>query len=263
MNWVQHSINGPVATITLGAPKGPSRINVESAREWSGVLDQIEADESVAVAVFKADGPVWSAGGDLPEFSSRGEDAGDYILEIGEWINKVVTAIDGSSKLTVASVHGAAAGGGLGPMLACDFVIAADDASFTLGYSKLATNPDAGVSWFLPRLVGYRKALELYLTSERLSARQAQDLGMVNRVVAADQLENETAEWSGRFSKLPNHAVAATKSLLKASESSDLASHADAEIRSFAENTRSPDFSEGVAAFLERREPEFGRRLQD
>lgn len=257
MNWVEHSIEGPVATITLGAPKGPSRINVESAREWSGVLDQIEADDSVSVIVIKADGPVWSVGGDLPEFRTRGDQAHDYILEIGEWINKVVTALDGSSKLTIASVHGAAAGGGLGPMLACDFVIAAEDTSFTLGYSKLATNPDAGVSWFLPRIVGYRKALELYLTSERLSARQAQDLGMVNRVVAADDLESETGEWAARLGQLPNHAVASTKRLFKASESSDLAAHADDEISSFAGNTLNPEFTEGVNAFVERREPRF------
>lgn len=259
MSWIELSVEGSVATIVLGAPTGPSRINVESAREWLEVMQRVESDESVSVVAIRADGPVWSAGGDLAEFKSRGDDAHDFVLEIGEWINPVVAAIHASGKLTLAAVHGAVAGGGLGPMLACDFVIAAEGTTFTLGYSKLATNPDAGVSWFLPRLVGYRKALELYLTSERLTAARAKELGMVNVIVPDERVEAETDEWAERLSELPNHAVGATKRLMKASETASLPAHLDDEIRSFAENTKSPDFAEGVSAFLERRDPEFGR----
>ncbi len=259
MDWVQLSVDGAVATITLRAPSGPSRINVGSAREWFEALEEVEARDEVSVVVTRAEGPVWNAGGDLAEFRNRGGEAHDYILEIGEWINQVVVALDRSRKLTVASVHGAVAGGGLGPMLASDFVIAAEDTNFTLGYSKLATNPDAGVSWYLPRMLGYRKSLELYLTSDLLTAAEAQGLGVVNRVVAVEQLATETENWTRRFSQLPPHAVAATKRLLKASEKTPLDSHLDDEIRSFAENTKSPDFTEGVNAFLERRDPEFGQ----
>ncbi len=251
MPWTELKINGAVATITLTAPKGPSRINVESAREWLEVMKEAEKDESVSVILIKADGPVWSAGGDLPEFRSRGSESHDYILEIGEWINPVVSRIFRSRKLTMASVHGAVAGGGLGPMLACDFVIASRKTVFTLGYSKLATNPDAGVSWFLPRKVGYRKALELYLTSERLSAEDAMRLGLVNLVVSPEDLEAETNLWTERLAALPPHAVSSTKRLLQDSAGSTLEEHADAEIRSFAENTRHPDFADGVKSFLE------------
>jgi 2-(1,2-epoxy-1,2-dihydrophenyl)acetyl-CoA isomerase len=260
MAWIDFSVGGPVATITLGAPSGPSRINVESAKEWLDALNELERDAAVAVIVIKADGPVWNAGGDLPEFRERGGDAHDFVLEIGDWINPVVSALYRSAKLTVASVHGAVAGGGLGPMLACDVVIAADDTKLTLGYSKLATNPDAGVSWFLPRLVGRRKALELYLTSELLSAEDARALGIVNFVVPRGELESATADRVDRFAALSPHAVKATKQLLRSSEEATLESHLDAEIRSFADNTRHPDFAEGVAAFIERRDPEFGRQ---
>lgn len=251
MDWAQLSIDGGIATITLAAPKGPNRINVESAREWLGVLEEAESDDSVSVIAVRADGPAWNVGGDLPEFRSRGTDSHGYILEIGKWINPVVNRLHETPKLTVASVHGAVAGGGLGPMLACDFVIASEKTVFTLGYSKLATNPDAGVSWFLPRIVGYRKALELYLTSERLSAGTAQELGLVNLVVSHESLEVETGLWTERLSALPAHAVASTKRLLQQSAGSTLRDHAEAEIRSFAENTRNPDFAEGVRAFLE------------
>ena len=131
-----------------------------------------------------------------------------------------------SARLTVASVHGAVAGGGLGAMLACDVVIASEDTAFTLGYAKLATNPDAGVSWFLPRIVGYRKALELYLTSQRLSAAEALELGLVNFVVPSDELASATRKltselcsWprtrshppSSCFSRAPNQPWSATQ----------------------------------------------------
>lgn len=251
--WARLENDGPVATITLGAPKGPSRINVESARQWLKCLQDADADPEIRVIVVKAGGPVWSAGGDLPEFRNHGDDAHDFVLEIGEWINPVVALLHGSSKLTVASVHGAVAGGGLGAMLACDMIIASDETAFTLGYAKLATNPDAGVSWFLPRIVGYRKALELYLTSERLGATKALELGLVNFVVGSDDLESTTETMARQFAALAPNAVASTKQLLQESPEKTLAEHADAEIRSFAANTRSPAFAEGVASFLERR----------
>lgn len=259
MSWIELSVEDTVATIVLRAPKGPSRINVESAREWLSSLREAERRDDVSIIVVRADGPVWNAGGDLAEFRDRAGNAHDFVLEIGEWINPVVAALDCSGKLTLAAVHGAVAGGGLGPMFACDFVIAAEDTTFTLGYSKLATNPDAGVSWYLPRLVGYRKALELYLTSERLDAARAMELGLVNRVVPSGDLESETREWARRLAALPSHAVAETKRLMKASEREPLSAHLDDEIRTFAANTRHPDFTEGVSSFLERREPEFSK----
>ncbi|HTU15160.1 MAG TPA: enoyl-CoA hydratase/isomerase family protein [Solirubrobacterales bacterium] len=254
--WADLERSGSIATITLGAPKGPSRINVESAREWLDVLREADADPEIRVILHRAEGPVWSAGGDLAAFRELGDDAHDFVLEIGEWINPVVTLLHESPKLTVASVHGAVAGGGLGAMLACDVVIAADDTAFTLGYAKLATNPDAGVSWFLPRLVGYRKALELFLTSQLLSAREALDLGLINFVVPSAELAETTETMIREFSRLAPNAVESTKRLLQASPDAALAEHTDAEIRSFAGNTRSPAFAEGVAAFLDRRTAE-------
>jgi len=250
--WVELDRSGPVATITLKAPTGPSRINVESARQWLEALREADSAPDVRVIVNRAKGPVWSAGGDLPAFHKRGEDAHDFVREIGEWINPVVTLLHESRKLTVASAHGAVAGGGLGAMLACDVVIASEETAFTLGYAKLATNPDAGVSWFLPRIVGYRKALELYLTSQRLSAQEALELGLVNLVVPPDELASVTEKMAKEFSLLAPNAVASTKQLLQASETSTLERHADAEIRAFADNTRSSTFAEGVAAFLKK-----------
>ena len=254
-SWARLTVDAGVATITLAAPSGPSRINVRSAREWYEAVRAADADETVRAIVVRADGPVWSAGGDLAEFREHGEEAHDLIREIGAWVNPLALLLHETDKVTVASVHGAVAGGGVGLMAACDLVLAAAGTVLTLGYARLATNPDAGGSWFLPRRIGYRAALELYLTSDRLTAEQALALGLITRVVADAELEAQTTAFARRIAALPAHATAATKRLLRTSADVPLAVQLDAEIRGFADHTRHPDFAEGVAAFLDRRAP--------
>jgi 2-(1,2-epoxy-1,2-dihydrophenyl)acetyl-CoA isomerase len=121
----------------------------------------------------------------------------------------------------------------------------------------LAPTPDWGFCWLLPRLFGLRRALELYLTSDRLDAATARDLGLVNRVVADDALGAETARWAAEIAALDGHATAETKRLFRTGLDTPLAVQLEAEIATFADHTRHPDFAEGVAAFLERRPPRF------
>jgi 2-(1,2-epoxy-1,2-dihydrophenyl)acetyl-CoA isomerase len=255
--WARLAVDAGVATVTLTAPSGPSRINADSARAWCGRVREAVADPSVRVIVVGAEGPVWSAGGDLAAFAQLGDDAHDLIREIGRWVNPLARLLHESDAISVAAVHGAAAGGGLGLMAACDLVVAGSSAVFTLGYAKLATNPDAGVSWFLPRQIGLRRTLELYLSSERLDAGAARGLGLVNRVVADDALAAEAARWAGEIAALDQHATAATKRLLRTGLDTPLEAQLEAEIATFADHTRHPDFAEGVRAFLERRPPRF------
>jgi 2-(1,2-epoxy-1,2-dihydrophenyl)acetyl-CoA isomerase len=255
--WARLDVAGGVATVTLTTPGGPSRINVESARAWCEQVRAAAADPEVRVIVIAADGPVWSAGGDLAAFAQAGDDAHDLVRAIGRWVNPLALALHESDAITLAAVHGAAAGGGLGLMAACDLVVAGDTTIFTLGYAKLATNPDAGVTWLLPRQLGLRRTLELYLTSDRLTPRQAHELGLVNRVVADDAVHGEAARWAAEIAQLNGPATAATKRLLRTALDTPLAVQLEAEIASFADHTRHPDFAEGVTAFLERRAPRF------
>ena len=255
--WARLDIEGGVATVTLTAPAGPSRINATSARAWCERTREAVGDPRVRVVVVRAEGPVWSAGGDLAAFARAGDGAHDLILEIGRWVNPLTRLLHEGDTITIAAVHGAAAGGGLGLMAACDLVVAAESSVFALGYAKLATNPDCGITWLLPRQIGLRRALELYLTSDRIDARAAHDLGLVNRVVADDDLAVETARWAAEIAAQNGPATAATKRLLRTGFDTPLDAQLEAEITTFADHTRHPDFAEGVAAFLERRPPSF------
>jgi 2-(1,2-epoxy-1,2-dihydrophenyl)acetyl-CoA isomerase len=250
--WARLERDGGVATITLTAPRGPSRINVDSARAWHAAVATAGADPDVRAIVIAADGPVWSAGGDLAAFGELGDGAHDFIHDIGAWVNPLAVLLHESDAITIAAVHGAVAGGGLGLMAACDLVVAAEGTVFTLGYAKLATNPDAGVSYFLPRQIGLRRTLELYLTSERFGPERAHELGLVNRVVTADALTAAAAELATQIAGLHGPATTATKRLLRAGLDTPLAAQVDAEIRTFADHTRDPAFAAGVAAFLRR-----------
>ena len=160
--------------------------------------------------------------------------------------------------IVVAVVQGAVAGGGVGLMLAADVVIAAEEATFAIAYARLGTSPDAGASYFLARTLGYRKALELYLMSERLDGKAAKALGLVNFTAPPASLDAEADALIRRLAEGPAVAYAAAKRLFRQAADTGLHQHLDDEIRLFSDNTRHPDFAEGVRAFLEKRPPKFG-----
>jgi 2-(1,2-epoxy-1,2-dihydrophenyl)acetyl-CoA isomerase len=158
----------------------------------------------------------------------------------------------------VAALHGPVAGAGIGMALNADIGIAADNAVFTMAYIGIATIPDGGSTYLLPRVVGRRKALELAMLSEPIDAATALDLGMVNRVVPAEELDAEVTKMAERFAKGPTTAYANTKALINHSlESASMADHLSAEHAAFLRCAVKDDFAEGVAAFVEKRRPEF------
>jgi 2-(1,2-epoxy-1,2-dihydrophenyl)acetyl-CoA isomerase len=160
-------------------------------------------------------------------------------------------------KPVIASVHGPCAGAGFSIAMACDMVIAADTAVFTLAYSMIGASPDGSSSYFLPRLVGRHKAMELIMLSDRFDTAKAVELGLVNFIVAADALESETAKLAGRLAKGPTLAYAKTKTLVNRSLQSGIADQLDAESQAIAASANTDDFKEGITAFAEKRKPEF------
>ena len=157
----------------------------------------------------------------------------------------------------LASVRGSAAGYGFSLMNACDMVIAADNAVFTIAYARIGISPDGGSSWTLPRIVGYRRAFELMALSDRFDAATALQFGLVNRVVALSDLDEETASLAGRLVAAPAVAIGNTKQLLALSPGRDLEEQLAAEGDSFVECAAQPDFEEGLNAFLEKRPAKF------
>jgi 2-(1,2-epoxy-1,2-dihydrophenyl)acetyl-CoA isomerase len=257
---VKLDVAGGVATITLAKLDTRNSIDVPYAAEILARVREAADRDDVGVILVRADGPAWCVGGAIDAFLEAGDAAHDYLIELGRSINPLVTTLHECPKVTIAAVHGAVGGGGVGIMLSHDVVIAAERTVFALGYSRIATNPDGGSSYFLTRDIGYRRAMELYLTNDRIDAERARELGMVNRVVPADDLQEAAERLAHQVAAGPWKAHASAKRLLRQAGDGLLARQLDDEIRWFADNTREADFTEGLRSFLEKREPRFGGR---
>jgi 2-(1,2-epoxy-1,2-dihydrophenyl)acetyl-CoA isomerase len=252
------SVSGGVATVTFAKVAARNSIDIPMARAIDARLAEAAARDDVGVILVRADGPAWCVGGAIDAFAAEGDNMHAYMLELGRPVNGLVHTLSECDKITIAAVHGAVGGGGVGFMLAHDIVIAAEGTVLALGYSRIGTSPDGGNSFFLARDIGYRRALELYLLNERIDAARARELGMVNQVVPADELDSAAAALAARLAAGPWRAHAAAKTLLRRAGDGLLARQLDDEVRMFADNTREADFAEGLAAFLEKRRPSFG-----
>jgi 2-(1,2-epoxy-1,2-dihydrophenyl)acetyl-CoA isomerase len=187
-----------VATITLGSIRTRNAINVELSSALCACVQEADRRDDVGVILLRADGPAWSVGGAVDAMLAAGDGVHEFVTEAGRTLNPVIATLHESEKVTIAAVHGAAVGAGLGLMAAHDLVLAAEGTVFTVGARALAASPDAGCTYFLARDVGYRRAMELYLSDERFDAVSAMQLGLVNRVVADEDLHAEAARLAAR-----------------------------------------------------------------
>jgi 2-(1,2-epoxy-1,2-dihydrophenyl)acetyl-CoA isomerase len=255
---VHTELSAGVATITLANVASRNSVDIPFATEILAHVQAAAGRPDIGVILVRAEGPAWCVGGALDVFRDSGENVHDYITEIGGSINPLVAALHECDKITIAAVHGAVGGGGLGLMLAHDIVIAAEGTVMVLGYSRIGSSPDAGTSYFLTREIGYRAALQLYLDNERIDATRALELGMVNQVVAPTDLCDVATAHAASIAAGPRRAQATTKRLFRQAYDGLLARQLDDEIRTFADNTRDADFAEGIRSFLEKRPPRFG-----
>jgi len=255
--------DGPVATLTLNRPAelnvlGPAMIDALVAHTTA-----IADDDSVRVVVLRGAGRHFMAGGDIRSFAER---LGDAPAARSEGFARLIGRLHGAIELlhrmphpVVCRVHGAVAGFGLSLMNACDLVVAADDAYFASAYRQIALTPDGGGSWSLPRLVGVRRAMEIFLLGERFGAAEALSLGLVNRVVPAAELDAATNAIVQALATGPVLALRNAKRLLRESLGRTLSEQLDAEATSFAACAGTADFVEDITAFLAKRPPQFGR----
>jgi len=254
---------GGVATITLNRPDALNALNRELTLGLRDAVFSAENDAAVRCLVIRG-GEHFMAGGDLKWFHQlvKGAEPARLRVHFEAFISEVhplIVSLRRMPKPVIASVRGAAAGFGMSLMMACDLAIAADSAYFTLAYTSIGVSPDGGSTFALPRTVGPKKAMEIALLGERFDATTAERLGLVNRVVPAATLDEETAKLAARIANGPSAAYARTKALLNGSLEHSLETQLQREAEAFAQCASEPDFSAGLLAFLEKRKPQWRR----
>ncbi len=258
---VQSKIEKHVLSLTLNRPEVLNALNQTLCDQLFEQLAFAEKDSSIRCIVIRGAGKHFMAGGDLKLFHSelnRNSDERRIFFEKFVYnVHPLVQVIKRIPKPVLASVHGAVGGFGVSLMLLCDLVIAADTSYFTMAYGNIGTSPDGSSTYYLPRSVGLKKAMELSLLCDRFDATTAKTLGMINWVVPETKLHTETENLSQKLSSGPTQAYANTKRLLNESLHSTLDQQLQAEAESFSDCAASNDFVEGITAFIEKRQPDF------
>jgi 2-(1,2-epoxy-1,2-dihydrophenyl)acetyl-CoA isomerase len=256
METITVADDGSVRTITLNRPEIKNAIN---APMWDELLEAFTAatdDQSVRVVVVTGAGGSFCSGADL----SGGVDTNTTGLARMRHVGDVCLALHRLPKPTIAKVGGVAAGAGLNLALGCDLVVASDDARFSEIFARRNLSLDFGGSWVLPRLIGLHKAKELAFFADVITAKEAAEFGIVNRVVPAAQLDAFVDDWAQRLAAGPPLALSMTKTLLNNSMAVSMAQAVEDEARAQSVNFTTADMAEAISAFVEKREPRFQGR---
>lgn len=256
---ILHEVRDGVAAITLNRPSTLNAFNDAMIAETIDAFKQAGRAADVRCVLITGAGRGFSSGQDLSSFAGRPPEMtiGDHLRH---GYHKLIRAMVGLEKPVIAAVNGIAAGAGCGVALAADMRIAADTASFMLAFSRIGLVPDSGINWLLPRLIGYARAYEMAITAEKVPAERAAEWGMVNRVVPAEQLPEIAWATALQFAAGPTLAYGLTKRTMLHSFSQTLDEALEYEAHMQTVAGRSADSREGIAAFLEKRPPEFNGR---
>jgi len=255
------SREGRVATLTLNRPESLNTLDFSLMDALVDASAEVASDDTLRVVVIRGAGKHFMAGGDIRTFAGMldGESA-ERTRRFRRMIARLHSAIEAFHRMphpVIGQVQGAVAGFGLSLMNACDLVVAADNAYFASAYRAIALTADGGGSWALPRLVGMRRAMEIMLLGERFDAQQALAWGLVNKVVPLAEIDATMEAVIRSLADGPTLAIRNAKRLMRESLARSLSGQLDAEAASFAACAGTPDFLEGIAAFLEKRPPRF------
>ncbi|MFG2784344.1 enoyl-CoA hydratase/isomerase family protein [Streptomyces prunicolor] len=261
MTEIVYTVSGQVAYVTLNRPEALNAITPPQRDRLISLLTEASADPSVRAVVLTGTGRGFCAGADL-RGGGESEDrvAGDVARVIRQGAQRLIAAVLDCEKPVIAAVNGTAAGLGAHLALACDLVLAAESARFIEVFVRRGLVPDGGGAYLLPRLIGPQRAKELMFFGDAVSAADAERLGLVNRVVPDEELEKTAREWAERLASGPTRALVLTKQLVNASLDSDRTTAFAAEAAAQEINMTTEDAREGVAAFVERRSPEYRGR---
>jgi 2-(1,2-epoxy-1,2-dihydrophenyl)acetyl-CoA isomerase len=253
---VLYTTEGSVATITLNRPAVLNALNRELMLELRQCFERARDDEAIRAVVLTGAGRGFASGADLGGSGKRA-DSGTTLRTL---YHPVITMMREMPKPIVAAVNGVAAGAGMSLVMACDIILAGQSASFLQAFSRIGLIPDAGATWFLPRLVGDQRARALAILADQIPAEEAQRMGLVWKVFADDQLMAETGKMAAKLASMPTRAYALIKQTLNVTHSNSLADQLELEALLQTEAGRTEDFAEGVAAFREKRPAQFKGR---
>jgi 2-(1,2-epoxy-1,2-dihydrophenyl)acetyl-CoA isomerase len=249
-----------VATLTLSRPDAYNALNMPLGRELFEASLELDDDPDVRCIVITGAGRAFCAGGDVKDFVDNLGHIGSHIKELTTYLHGAVSRFCRSDKPVIMAINGIAAGGGFSFALSGDLVVAAESAKFTMAYSKIAATPDGSSSYFLPRLIGLRRAMELYFTNRVLTAREALEWGLVTRVVPDAELKATVAALAAELAQGPTKAFGAAKRLLHQSTWESLETQMELEAQAIAASGRTEDFRAGVTAFAHKATPTFQGR---
>ncbi len=255
---IRYDLHEHVARITIDRPRAYNAIDGDCAKELFEIANRCSTDKAVRAVVLTGEGDrAFCAGGDVAGFASQADSLDHMVTEMTSYLHMAISRLAWMNAPVLAAVNGVAAGAGLSLVAAADLAIASAQATFTSAYTAIGLSPDGSSTWFLPRLIGRRRSMELYLTNRVLSAAEALDWGLVNQIVPQAELASTVERLAAQLAHGPTQAYGGVKKLMMMSSNDSLESQMERETRQIAELSRSSDNREGVRAFVEKRKPKF------
>ena len=249
--------NDGIAVMTLNRPDAANAMDTQMSKEMLDVSIICDEDPGVRVLIIRSRGRMFCAGGDLKKFAESGDRIGHTLKDMTTYLHGAISRFSRMNAPVITEVQGMAAGAGMSLAITGDLVIAGESAGFTMAYTAAGLSPDGSSSFFLPRLVGVQRAKELMLTNRRLSAEEALQWGLVNRVVADDALSDEVMKAASMLATGPTAAFGSVKRLIDTTFGVGLETQMELEAREIVDNAKGRDGQEGISAFLSKRKPEY------
>lgn len=253
--YLKYSVENGVATITLNRPDVYNALNDEITYEMQDALKTVAKDEQVRVVVLTGEGKAFCSGQDLK--AASGDQKRSFLQSLHKRYNPIIAAMRSLPKPIICRLNGVAAGAGCSLALACDIIVASEEATLIEVFINIGLVPDSGSSYFLPRLVGMAKAFEMCSMGSRVKANEALTIGLINKCVPADQLDNAVKSYTDYFANAPTKSIGLIKKMLSKSATSTLEEMLEYEAYCQEIAGTSADYKEGVSAFLEKRKPAF------
>lgn len=251
------SVENNVGIVTLNRPDDGNAIDLQLAKELMDVSLTCSEDNQIRAVVLTGAGNKFSVGGDLKSFSNEGDEISLHLKQVTTYLHQAISNFVRMNKPFIGAINGVAAGAGMSLVCACDLAYASENSKFVMAYNKIGFTPDGSGSYFLPRLVGMKRALELMYTNRLLDAKEANDWGIINQVVPEEELMKVVLELATSLANGPMNAFGETKKLFYLSLQDTLESQMNREALLLAERVNSEEGKEGFSAFLEKRNPQF------